>query len=150
MPDRPLFEHILLPIASTQDAITTCDVVLPYAAARSGRVTAISVVEVSSGWPGLTPKDELQKHSQEMLDVVIEHGAQHSVRIDTQVVFAQDVTDAIIDAAEEIAASAIVFTPRSTRWWRSLVPGEIASKLVRESHFPVVVLPPKRRQPSES
>jgi nucleotide-binding universal stress UspA family protein len=82
-----------------------------------------------------------------MLDVVTEHGRQHGVPVQTQVIFAQDVTDAIIETAENISASAIVFTPRSTRWWRSLVPGEIASKLVRESHFPVIVLPPERNQP---
>lgn len=143
MTQRPIFDHILLPIASTEDAEKTCDTALPYLAADGGRVTALNVIETAPGWPTTAPKDELQKLAEETLEIVREHADAAGVQIETRVIFAYDVTDAIIEEAEKISATAITFTPRSTRWWRSFIPGEIASKLVRKSRIPVVVLPSK-------
>ncbi len=49
--------------------------------------------------------------------------------------------EAIVDAARDADASAIVFRPRGGSWWLNLLTGNVRDSLVARSDRPVIVLP---------
>ncbi|MFC6724999.1 universal stress protein, partial [Halobium palmae] len=55
--------------------------------------------------------------------------------------YRRDVVAGILDAAEEVGASAIVFRPREGGRIVQFLSGDLSEKLVDEADRPVVVLP---------
>lgn len=61
--------------------------------------------------------------------------------VETEVRYGTDVVEGIFEAAAEVDASAIVFTPRGGSRWRQLMSGDVARELVSECDRPVIALP---------
>ncbi|MFB6121009.1 MAG: universal stress protein [Halobacteriaceae archaeon] len=137
----PLLGHALVPVASPEDAEATGRAVFPRVAAVDGRVTALHVIEKAGGAPDKAGVEQREEYAEEVFDVVRTHAADADVPVETKLVFATDVTEAILDAARATEASAVVFTPRAGSRWLSLLSGDTSSELVKRADRPVVALP---------
>lgn len=67
--------------------------------------------------------------------------ATYDGKVETEVRYGTDVVEGIFAAADDVGASAIVFTPRGGSRWRQLMSGDVARELVTESDRPVIALP---------
>ena len=61
--------------------------------------------------------------------------------VETEVAYGTDVAETVFDVADEVDATAIVFTPRGGSRWIQLLTGDVALDLITGTDRPVVVLP---------
>lgn len=135
MPD--LFDSVVLPVASVEDAEATCRAASPY---LTGTVIAVHVIEKAGGAPDKASVEQREERAEEIFDVV--HDAlDDGGTVETDLRYGTSVSDTIFAAAEDHDASAIVITPRGGSRWVRLLTGDVALHLVTETDRPVVVLP---------
>jgi nucleotide-binding universal stress UspA family protein len=136
-PDRSnedLLRHLLVPVANVEDARATARALAPY---RLERVTVLHVVEKGEGVPDKTPVEQSESLARESFDAF-----RASVPdAEDEIVYRRDVVDGILDAAEELDASAIAFHPREGGRFRQLLSGDRSLRLVTESTRPVISVP---------
>lgn len=135
-----LFRRVIVPVANEDDAEATATALVPYLAS-GGTVIAVYVVEKAGGAPDKAAVEQRERFAGELFDRVVEVLAPHDVDLRTELLYGTDVAGAIVDAAHEEGASAIVFTPRGGSRWRKLLSGDVTVKLVNRSDVPVLVLP---------
>jgi nucleotide-binding universal stress UspA family protein len=136
-----LFAAPLVPVASEDDARATLSAALPRVAAAGGSLLAVHVIEKAGGAIDKASVEQREEYAEEVFDVVRAVAADAGVTVETRVLFGTDVAEAIIEAARDVDASAIVFTPRGGSHWIDLLTGDVRNSLVTESDRPVVVLP---------
>ena len=137
----PLLEHVLVPVASEQDARTTAEAVVPYLQQDGGRVTVVHVVEKAGGAPDKASVEQREAVAEDAFEAFGEGLSSSGVPYETEVRYGTDVAETIIETAADVDASAIVFTPRGGSRWVRLLTGDVSLSLVSESDRPVVVLP---------
>lgn len=135
-----LLTRVLVPIASTDDAVSTC------AALRSQldggeTIRFLHVIEHTKSGLDTASVEQLEAAADEIFEQVWEHLPDLQVELDTVLRYDTDVTDAIFDAAAEFDASAIAFSPREGNRWVRLLTGDVALQLITSNDRPVVVLP---------
>ncbi|MFC6824490.1 universal stress protein [Halopelagius fulvigenes] len=143
---EPLFLRPVVPVANVDDAEHTAAAVLPRVAAAGGRARVVHVVEKAGGAPDKASVEQREELAADAFDAVRERAAEAGVEVETELRYGTDVAASIIDAARDIDATAIAFTPRSGKAWWDLFSGGVRDSLVTESDRPVVVLP----DPAES
>jgi nucleotide-binding universal stress UspA family protein len=136
-----LFANALVPVASEDDARTTLSAALPRAAAAGGRLLVVYVVEKAGGAVDKASVEQREEYAAEIFSAVEALAAEADVPVETRTLYGTDVAEAVIDAAADVDASAIVFTPRGGSHWIDLLTGDVRNSLVTESDRPVVVLP---------
>ena len=132
--DRNLLGHVLLPVAHEEDAVATAKALEPYSPEK---VTALHVIEKGGGVPDKTPveqSEELAEESYEAVRTVFPEAADHTA-------YARDVVDAILEAADEVGATAIAYRSRGGNRLMQFISGDTSLKLVTESERPVISLP---------
>jgi len=131
---RDLLGHVLLPVANEEDALATARALEPYDPVR---VTALHVVEKGEGVPDKTPVEQSEALAAESYDAV------RSVfpDADEHTAYARDVVDAILDAADEVDASAIAYQSRGGNRLLQFLSGDLSAELVTDAPIPVVALP---------
>lgn len=134
-----LFQHIVIPIASEQDAQTTCVALDPYLD-HVERVTAVHVIEKAGGAPDKAPLEKRQSDAERFLRN-IDYTLSDRVEVETETVYGTDVVAALFDAAEAIEGDAIAFRPRGGSRIKRLLSGDVASRLVVDPPVPVMALP---------
>ena len=138
-----LLSNVLIPVASEEDAATTMRAVLPRLDPEDAKGTLLFVVEKAGGALDKASVEQQESYATDVFeaaaDVVTD--ANRSAAFDSEVAYGSDVAQAIIDAAHEIDATAIVFTPRHRSRWRELLTGDVARDLIEESDVPVITLP---------
>lgn len=138
---RSLFDRPLVPVANADDAAATADAVLPHVAAVGGRAVFVHVIEKAGGAPDKASVEQREDLADELFALVREAGEDAGVEVETNLRYGTDVADTIIDAAHDVGATCIAFTPRGgSRWW-DLFSGDTRKSLVTESDLPVVTLP---------
>ena len=135
-----LLSNVLVPVAGEDDAAATCGVLVPRLSPDS-RVTAVHVVEKAGGAPDKASVEQREEVAEAAFDVVERECETSGIAVETRVVYATDVADGILDAADDVDASAIVFTPRGGSRWLDLLTGDVSRSLVKRADRPVVVLP---------
>jgi hypothetical protein len=131
---RELLAHVLLPVASEEDAQATATTLEPY---QPEHVTALHVVEKGGGVPDKTPveqSEELAEKSYTAVRRVFPDADDHTA-------YARDVVGAIFEAAEEVGASAIAYRSRDGNRLMKFVSGDLSLKLVTRADRPVIALP---------
>lgn len=136
-----LFEHVLVPVASPEDAAATMRATRPYLGAARSNVTVIHVVEKAGGAPDKASVEQREDYAEEMFNVARSEMEDADITLTTEVRYGTDVAETIIETAHEIGASAIVFTPRDSSRWVRLLTGDVALSLVSGSDLPVLTLP---------
>lgn len=136
-----LFDRVVLPVASEKDAEATCRAALERIESASGRVIAVHVIEKGGGVVDKASVEQREERADKIFDVVRDCGDSHGVPIETKIAYGTDVAETIFDAADEVDASAIAFTPRGGSRWVKLLTGDVALSLVTKTNRPVVILP---------
>lgn len=137
-----LFDHVVIPVASEDDAVATCASLDPYLDDIE-RVTAVHVIEKAGGAPDKAPLEKRREDAAEFLAVVDTRIGQ-SVAVDTRTVYGTDVVERLFEAADEASASALAFRARGGSRVVRLLTGDTASRLVTDPPIPVVSLPPQK------
>jgi nucleotide-binding universal stress UspA family protein len=137
-----LFERVVLPVASVEDAKATVRALEAYLDEESS-VVAVHVVEKAGGAPDKASVEQREEYAGEIFDVVRE-GLDD---VETELRFATDVVASIFEAAGDHDATAIVFTPRGGSRWLRLLTGDVTLEIVTETDRPVVVLPDQESEP---
>jgi len=135
-----LFEKILVPVASREDARATAAALAGY---EANDIVAVHVIEKAGGAIDKASVEQRELLTEGIFDIVREEMDSYDVDLKTTVLYGTDVTETIIDAGHENDASAIMFTPRGGSRWLKLLTGDVALSLISESDLPVVVLPDK-------
>jgi nucleotide-binding universal stress UspA family protein len=133
-PTPDLLDHVLMPVANEADAEATAAALEPYA---PGQVTALHVVEKGGGVPDKTPVEQ----SEEIAETSFEAVRAVFPNADTHTDYARDVIDAIIQSAEEVGASSIVYHSRGGSRLLQFLSGDRTLKLVTRADRPVIALP---------
>ena len=129
-----LLEHVLLSVANEEDARATARQLEPY---DPERVTALHVVEKGGGVPDKTPvaqSEELAEESYAAVREVFPDADDHTA-------YSRDVVNAVIEAAEELDASAIAYRSRGGGRIMQFLSGDRSLKLVTRARRPVIALP---------
>jgi nucleotide-binding universal stress UspA family protein len=129
-----LTRHVLVPIADQEDARTTARVLEPY---EFGRITVLHVVEKGEGVPDKTPVEQSERVAAEAFAAVRETFPD----AETEVTYSRDVVEGIIEVADEVDASAIVFRPRGGARVLQWLAGDRSLRLITEADRPVVSVP---------
>ncbi|SEN05366.1 Nucleotide-binding universal stress protein, UspA family [Halorientalis persicus] len=132
-----IFERVLLPVASTEDGRTTAQAFAPYAA-DSDHVVAVNVIEKAGGAPDKASVEQREQEAEKIFAIVQEELGDG---IETEIAYGTDVAETIFEVADEMEATAIVFTPRGGSRWVQLLTGDVALDLITETDRPVIVLP---------
>lgn len=132
-----LFERVLLPVASRDDARTTARALRPYV---GDRVVAVHVVEKAGGAPDKASVEQREEEAERIFEIVHEE-LDDAVDVDTRIDYGTDVAETIFAAADDENATSIVFTPRGGSRWVRLLTGDVALDLITKRDRPVVVLP---------
>ncbi len=135
-----LLETVLLPLASPEDAETTCEAVVPYLV-DGGRVITVHVIEKAGGAPDKASVEQREGRAEEIFETVTERFAGTEIDVETQLLYGTDVARTVIDAAGEHDASAIVITPRTASRWTRLLTGDVALTLLSDTDRPLLVVP---------
>jgi nucleotide-binding universal stress UspA family protein len=130
-----LFEKILLPVASRDDARATAAALSKY---EPDEIVAVHVIEKGGGTIDKAGVEQRELEAEEIFEA-LQESLGHAV--ETKITYGTDVAEAIFEAAHGIDASSIVITPRGGSRWIRLLTGDVALSLITESDLPVVVLP---------
>ena len=133
--DRPdLLEHVLLPVANEDDALTTARALEPY---EPNRVTVLHVVEKGEGVPDKTAVEQSKEVAAASFSAV------EAVFPDAgaEIGYGRDVVESIIDTATDVDATAIAYRPRESNRLLRVLTGDLSLRLVTESPVPVIALP---------
>ena len=126
--------HVLVPVAEQEDARTTAQTLEPY---EFDRITVLHVVEKGEGVPDKTPVEQSERVAAEAFEAFRETFPD----ADTEITYRRDVVAGIIEAADEIDASAIVFRPRGGARIVQWLSGDRSLRLVTEADRPVISVP---------
>lgn len=132
-----LFDRVVLPVASPEDAEATARAASAY---LTGTVVAVHVIEKGGGAPDKAGVEQREEYAEEVFDA-LRAALPSGQSVETDLRFATDVSEAIFEAAADHDATAIVITPRGGSRWIQLLTGDVALDLVTETDRPVVVLP---------
>ena len=130
-----LLDHILLPVASEEDAIATAHALEGH---DVGTITAIHVIEKAGG---AVDKASVEQREEEAETIFAALRAELDRPVETDIRYGTDVAETIFAAASDIDATSVVITPRGGSRWIQLLTGDVALSLVTEADRPVVVLP---------
>jgi nucleotide-binding universal stress UspA family protein len=136
--DATLTERVLMPVASDTDARTTCRALRSYS---PNQVIAIHIIEKAGGAPDKAGVEQRRNNAQSIFTAVDDVFETTKTAVETEIRYGTAIAQAIVDAANEHSASAIVFSPRRGGRWVRLLTGDVALSLLTESNRPVIVLP---------
>lgn len=132
--DTALLGHVLVPVATENDARKTAERLAPYA---PDHVTALHVVEKGDGSADKTPVEQSEEIAARSFAAVRESFPE----ADDHTAYARNVVEAIFEAADEVEASAIAYRSRGGNRLVQFLSGDRSLKLVTQSDRPVIALP---------
>lgn len=137
-----VLDHVLVPVASEDDARATCGSLRPYQE-EIERVTAVHVVEKAGGAVDKAPVAKRRSDASDFL-AVVDAKLGDALPVDTETAFGTDVVATIFAVATDTGATAVAFRPRGGSRIVRLLAGDTASRLVTDPEIPVVALPEPR------
>lgn len=138
LPDA-LFEHILIPVASEEDATVARETILPYLEDVGGVATVVHVVKQPEAGVAPSPPSVQEEDAQKLFGLVGRD--RDDIVVGTRTVRGSDIAGAIFDVAREIDATAVVFSPPERSLLVRLLTGDVARALVSDPDVPVLSLP---------
>lgn len=132
--NRDLLRHVLIPVATEDDARKTARALGRY---DPERVTALHVVEKGMGVPDKTPVEFSEAAATDAYAAVREVFPDASERT----AYAKDVVPAIFEAADQVDASAIAYRSRGGSRLLQFLSGDRSLRLVTQADRPVIALP---------
>jgi nucleotide-binding universal stress UspA family protein len=150
MTDRPsdgLFERVLVPVASEQDAARARETIVPYVAETGGAVVLVHVVKLNPGGIDPSPATVQREDAERLFALSTPEG--NDVVADTRTAYGPDVVDALVETVRETDATAVLLAPQERGRLLRLLFGETTRPLMARSPVPVVSLPEVERDGTE-
>lgn len=136
-----IFDHVLVPVVTDEDAHATCDALEPYLDDLE-RVTAIHVIEKAGGGIDKAPLEKREEDAAEFLAIVDSRlGGSGEVTVDTQTVYGTDIVDTLFETAVETEADAVAIRVRGGGRLMRLLTGDVPTELITDPIVPVISLP---------
>lgn len=135
-----LLQRVVLPVASDDDAEATARAVEPYIEADT-TLSVVHVVEKGGGAPDKASVTQREEYAEEALAIVSDHFREHAVDVSTEILYGEDVVEAVVEHAKSIDATAIAFLPREAGLLTRLLSGQTTVSMVTDTDIPVLVLP---------
>lgn len=136
-----LFERILVPIATPDDAEETARAVRPYLEPN----TTLIVTHVAEGATAETTvktgRDQFAGATYETFSDIL---YRDDLQFEWVTLEAREVVEALTDAVGMTDATLVAFTPRDLDTWRRTIAGDPGGRLIREASVPVMVFPNQR------
>lgn len=132
-----LFDRVVVPVASPEDAAATCRAAGPY---LTGTVVAVHIIEKGGGAPDKAGVEQREEYAGEIFGAMRDC-LDDGLALETEIRYGTDVAETIFEAAKNLDASSIVITPRGGSRWVRFLTGDVALDIVTETDRPVVVLP---------
>jgi nucleotide-binding universal stress UspA family protein len=142
MSERPsdaLFERVLIPIASEEDATRARETILPYLEGVGGVAILVHAIRLTEGGIDPSPADVQREEAERLFDVVGRERADPVV--ETRTAYGSDTVRSIVETAAETDATAIVFSPQEKGRLIRLLTGDTARSLMAQSTVPVISIP---------
>lgn len=136
-----ILRQVVVPVANEEDARTTATALHPYVESAGGTALAVHVVEKAGGAPDKASVEQREGDTVDMFEAFYEALTESDCELDTEILFGTDVAETVIEYANEVDATAIVYTPRGGGRWAKLLSGDVTTNLLTETDLPVVVLP---------
>lgn len=133
----PIHPHMLVPIASLEDAERTCDELDQYLDDSVETVTIVHVIEQTPGYLDTASPTALEQDAERLFEYVEDHFSEGPA-IQRELRYGTDVVEEIVAAADELGVSGIGFVPRPKSRLRKLLTETDSYRLITESHHPVV------------
>ncbi|MFB6293477.1 MAG: universal stress protein [Halonotius sp.] len=131
---RDILSHVLLPVASVDDATATAAALTAY---DPGKVTVLHVIEKGDGVPDKTPVEQSERVAADAVEAVRAEFPEATL----ETAYSRDVVAAIFDVADAVEASAIAYRSRGGNRLVQFLSGDLSLKLVTQADRPVVALP---------
>ncbi|MFW5919540.1 MAG: universal stress protein, partial [Halanaeroarchaeum sp.] len=109
--EESLFQRVVVPVASREDAAATTSALVSQVDAVDGTVIAVHVIEKANGALDKASIEQREQDTVAIFDIVQGELAHTEIPLETRVLYGTDVAATIIDAAREVDATAIMFTP---------------------------------------
>lgn len=141
MPET-LFDRIVVPVATEDDARTTCEAALPHLRRVEGEAYVVHVIEKAGGAPDKASVEQREQVAERIFRTAsTTFEAASFTDFETRLLYGTDVAETILDVCDELDATAVVFVTRKTSRWKRLLSGDVALKLITENPYPALVLP---------
>jgi len=131
---RSFDESVVVPVADAADARATAAALEPYDVES---VTVVHVVEKGEGVPDKTPVEQSEAVAADAFEAFRETFPD----AETATAYRRNVISGIVEVAQELDASAIVFRPREGGRIVKFLSGDRSLRLLNEADRPVVALP---------
>lgn len=131
---------VVIPAADPDDGEQTARALAPRLTETSTAVV-VHVVEKGKGSIDAVPVEQREEYAQEIFDRASEVLSDTPAAVESEVLFAPDIVEAVFGEAENRDADAVVFIPRQGSVVSELLTGGVARRLVKNAEMPVVVLP---------
>lgn len=134
-----LFERVLLPVATEEDATRTCNRLFEQTD-NVGTIVATHVIEKAGGGIDKASVEQRKKNAEAIFEVVDERCHNANAMVEHRTLYGTDVTETILNGARDEDASVIVFIPRESSRWANLLTGDTAYSIISDTDHPVLVL----------
>lgn len=134
-----IVQHIVVPVATEEDAAATCTAIKPYLD-EIERVTAVHVIEKAGGAPDKAPLEKRQEDAADIL-ASVDTALSDRVDVDTQTAYGTDIVVTLFEEAANVGGTAIAFRSRGGGRIERLLGGDVSTKLVTDPELPVISLP---------
>ena len=134
-------DTVVVPLASEDDAATTCDELVGQLE-PGGRIVLLHVVEKAGGAPDKASVAQREERAEAIFEVAREHLEPLDRTIETEIAYGTDVADTIAAKTSELGADLIAISPREASRLSRILTGDTALDLLTDSPVPLIVLPP--------
>ncbi|AUV84117.1 universal stress protein (plasmid) [Salinigranum rubrum] len=133
-----VLRHVAVPVANDEDVVETAAALEPYLD-EIHRATLIHVIETRPGAVNKAPMEKRRDDAREFLSV-FESRLDGRVIVDTRIVFGADVAETIVETADAVEATVIIFRSRGSGRLARLLTGNTTARLVNDPELPVLSL----------
>lgn len=109
--------------------------------AAVGDILAVHVIEKAGGAPDKASVEQRELNAEEIFAAMADRLADPAFDFETEILYGTNIAEGIVDGAQVVDATAIVFTPRGGSKWMKLLTGDVTTGLINESDIPILVLP---------
>lgn len=142
MSERPsdaLFERVLIPLASEEDARRARESIIPYLEDVGGVAILVHAIKLTEGGIDPSPVAVQEEEAERLFGIVGDDRG--NLVVETRTAYGSDTVASITETAAETDATAIVFSPQEKGRLLQLLTGDTARSLMANSPVPVLSIP---------